>query len=199
MAETVAVSEVTRKRQGRRVLVFFFAICAAPIIASYLSYYVIKPSARTNYGTLIEPQRPVPLLQLQTLEGKPFDLSSLSGKWVMLSADGGKCGVPCATKLYEMRQLRLITGKDQERIERVWFITDNAPVDQAVLLAYPGTLMVRADAAALAAWLPAQDAIADHLYLVDPHQHLMMQFPRDPDPYQVKRDLTHLLAASEIG
>jgi hypothetical protein len=27
------------------------AVCAAPMIFSYLTYYVIKPTGRTNYGT----------------------------------------------------------------------------------------------------------------------------------------------------
>lgn len=190
---------IARKKRGRLVLGIFMLVCAAPIVASYVAYYVVKPTSRTNYGTLIEPQLPVPELGAVTLEGRPFDISSLAGKWIMISADAARCDVPCATKLFEMRQLRLIVGKDQDRIERVWFITDDGEVPAAVLAAYPGMVMLRCDPAMLARWLPAEDGIVNHLYLVDPHQHLMMRFPHDPDPYRVKRDLTKLLGASEIG
>ena len=35
-------------------------VCAAPVIASYFTYYVVRPEGRRNYGELIEPQRPFP-------------------------------------------------------------------------------------------------------------------------------------------
>ena len=43
-----------------RALYLLIAVTLAPILASYFAYYVMPPSGRTNYGTLIEPQRPVP-------------------------------------------------------------------------------------------------------------------------------------------
>jgi hypothetical protein len=39
----------------------------------------------------------------------------------------------------------------------------------------------------------------NHLYLIDPLGHLMMRFPKDPDPSKVKKDLSKLLRASAIG
>jgi hypothetical protein len=35
-------------------------VCAAPVIASYFTYYVVRPEGRRNYGELIDPQRPLP-------------------------------------------------------------------------------------------------------------------------------------------
>jgi hypothetical protein len=192
------VVDARARRNNRLVLLVFALICIAPVAASYLSYFVIKPEKRTNYGDLIE-QSPVPALKATTLDGKPFDLSSLAGSWVMLSVDQSSCETECAKKLYEMRQIRLTTGKDRDRVQTLWFVTDDASVPKLVLDAYPNTIMLRAEAAALAAWLPAATTPADHIYLIDPHQHLMMRFPHDPDPYKVKRDLTKLLNASEIG
>ena len=46
----------TVQRTGRWKLLMVLAVCAAPMIASYLTYYVIKPSGRTNYGALIDPR-----------------------------------------------------------------------------------------------------------------------------------------------
>ena len=42
-------------------LYLVIAICAAPVIASYYAYYFVRPDARSNYGALVEPQRPIPL------------------------------------------------------------------------------------------------------------------------------------------
>jgi hypothetical protein len=195
--------QVRVANSNRLILALFISVCAAPVLASYLFYFVIKPDKRTNYGDLIDPQRAVPTLDATTLDGKPYDLATLAGRWVMLSAVGAACPEVCAKKLSEMRQIRLTTGKDRDRVELVWFVTDTQSVPQLVLDAYPNVIMLRADPARLAAWLPGTSAPAssftDHLYMVDPHQHLMMRFPTDPDPYRVKRDLTKLLSASEIG
>ena len=44
------------RRSGRWKLFAVLLVCAAPMILSYLTYYVIKPTGRTNYGTLIDPR-----------------------------------------------------------------------------------------------------------------------------------------------
>jgi hypothetical protein len=60
-----------------RVLYLLLALTIAPVLASYIAYFVLPPSGRTNYGALIEPQRPVPALPLKTLDGADFDLRAL--------------------------------------------------------------------------------------------------------------------------
>ena len=53
----------------RLKLLGILAVCAAPVIASYLAYYVIKPGGRSNYGELIPglaagaAHHPIPLPQ----------------------------------------------------------------------------------------------------------------------------------------
>ena len=57
---------------------------------------------------------------------------------------------------------------------------------------------LRTSRAALAGWLqPASGrALADHLYLVDPHGGWMLRTPAEVDPARLKRDLDKLLRAS---
>ena len=188
---------------GRWKLFAIIAVCAAPVIASYLTYYVIKPSGRTNYGDIIESAlHSVPAdLATTTLDGTPLPLKNLEGKWIMLQVDSATCAEPCRTKLYDMRQLRLTQGRERDRIERVWLITDNAPVDTVLMRDYDGTRLLRADAGAVAKWLPtaAGTTDVDHLYLVDPLGRLMMRFPKNANPNKIKKDIGRLLAASSIG
>lgn len=177
-------------------------VCASPLVASYFTYYVIKPEKRNNYGTLIDQRaHPVPALAATTLAGKPAALDQFKGKWVMLMAAPGACLEPCRKQLFAMRQLRTMQGKEMERIERVWLITDSEPLDTIVIREYDGTHMLRADGQAVANWLPADPGTtaADHIYMIDPLGHLMMRFPKDPEPRKVHKDIYKLLKASSVG
>jgi cytochrome oxidase Cu insertion factor (SCO1/SenC/PrrC family) len=174
------------------------AVCAAPVIAAWLAYFVWPPASRSNYGELIDP-RPLPDPQLERVEGGAFRLSSLRGKWLLVQLDRGDCSEACRKKLLYMRQARLTQGKDMDRIERVWLVTGAAPVDPALLLEFEGTHVLRADTSGLPQQFPAARDPADHLYVVDPHGNLILRYPRDPDPKGLTRDLSRLLRASRIG
>ena len=189
---------------GRWKLLAVVAVCAFPIIASYVTYYIIKPSGRNNYGALIDPrQYPIPEAKLQVteLDGKASPLAQFKGKWVMLQTGPSDCQEACKQQLFAMQQLRLTQGKERERIERVWLITDPQPIDTIVMREYDGTNMLRVNGDALKAWLPVEQGGKpdDHLYLIDPLGNLMMRFPKDADPTKVKKDIAKLLKASAIG
>jgi hypothetical protein len=191
-----------KQAEGRWKLFAVMAICAFPLIASYFTYYVIKPQSHTNYGTLIDPRlHPMPQLGTTALDGKPLTLDAFKGKWIMLQINDSECLEPCKKKLFEMRQLRLMQGKDMDRIERVWLITDDKPIETILMREYDGMQMLRVKPEMLKAWLPAEQntTIADHIYLIDPLGNLMMRFPKDADPNKVKKDLAKLLKASSIG
>jgi cytochrome oxidase Cu insertion factor (SCO1/SenC/PrrC family) len=201
-AATAGSNPQRQRRIGRWKMLLVVLVCAAPMIASYLTYYVIKPEGRNNYGTLIDPREyPLPDLGATELDGDPASLANLKGKWLMVQVDGGDCNDACKKKLFTMRQLRLMQGKEMERIERVWLVNDKAPLETMLIREYDGMEMLRVDAAKLKAWLPvdAGTTLADHIYLIDPLGNLMMRFPRDPDPGKMKKDISKLLRASAIG
>jgi len=192
----------TARRRGRWKLLVVLLVCAAPIVASYFTYYVVKPAERTNYGTILDPrQHPIPAMMTTTLDGKPRTLNDLKGKWIMLRVGGGECSEECMRQLYAMRQWRIMQGKNMDRMERVWLITDNAPIDTVVMREYDGTEMLRAPAATVAKWLPVEPGATagDHIYMIDPLGNLMMRFPNQPEPGKVYKDIVKLLKASAIG
>ena len=189
-------------QRSRAKLLLVLAVCAAPVLASYLTYYFVRPEARNNYGELIEPQRTMPALHLKTLDGREYDAAALRGKWLMLMVGGGDCAKACEDRLYLMRQVRLTTGKDRDRVARVWLITDTTPLSTMLMREYDGTEMLRADPREVAAWLAIDGdarAVGEHLYMVDPLGNLMMRFPENADPNKTRKDLAKLLRASRIG
>lgn len=189
-------------QRSKTKLYLIIAICAAPLLFSYLSYYVIKPAGRTNYGTLLDPrQYPIPALHGNLQGGPAQELSAYRGKWIMLQVSHADCAPACQNALFAMRQLRLMQGKEMERIERVLLVPDTAPMETMLLREYDGLHILRVDAKALQAWLPADasSSIEDRLYLIDPLGNLMMRYQQNADPAKVKKDLAKLLAASGIG
>ena len=200
-----AIDPKRARKRGRWMLWLVLLVCASPMIASYFTYYVIKPEKRNNYGTLIDQRaHPVPAMATTTLDGRPQALEQFKGKWVMLMVGPGACPDSCRKQLFALRQLRLMQGKEADRIERVWLITDQEPLDTLIIREYDGTHMLRADAATVTRWLPADNGTtpADHVYLIDPLGHLMMRFPKDPQLQEVRKvykDINKLLKASAVG
>ena len=191
-----------QRRRGRWSMFAVLLVCAAPILASYLTYFFIKPEGRTNYGDLIDPrQYPIPAMASTSLDGRPVTLADYQGKWIMLKVGGSACDQKCQDMLFAMRQLRTMQGKDAERIERVWLITDNEPMETFMLRVNDGTRFVRAPADVVNKWLPLEQGgkVEEHIYLIDPLGHLMMRFPKDAEPSKVKKDMVKLLKASAIG
>ena len=183
-------------------MLLVMAVCAAPIIFSYLTYYVIRPQSASSFGELIEPQRDIPAITATDLKGQVIDLQSLRGQWLFVMVAGGVCDSECERMLYVQRQLHKSLGREKDRVERVWLVSDTAPVSDALVQALQGATVLRADGSALAMWLSpaAGHELKDHFYLVDPMGRWMMRFPSKQEgaeaPVKIKRDLERLLRAA---
>ena len=192
-----------RTALGRLKMLLVLLVCAAPVVASYLAYFVIRPEGRTNYSSLILPTRAMPAeLPLRALDGQAVKAASLRGQWLLVVVGPAGCDADCEKRLFMQRQMREMLGRDRERLDKVWLITDEgmpAPrLRQATQDSPVPVTTLRAPRERLAAWLrpePGQ-ALEDHLYLVDPMGEWMMRMPAQPDPSRVKRDLERVLRAA---
>ncbi len=200
LAEPVAAAQ-RRTTLGRARMLLVLLVCAAPVVASYFTYYVLRPEGRSNYGELIQPTRSMPALPLQTLDGQPRAAATLRGPWLLVVVGDSNCAAACEQRLYFQRQLREMLGRDRDRLEKIWFVTDGGTPSSALMQAtqvpVPVTTL-RVSREALAAWLApaAGQALEDHLFLVDPMGEWMMRLPPNPDPKKVKRDLDRVMRAS---
>jgi hypothetical protein len=193
-------------RRGRLQMLFLLLACAAPVIASYLAYYVFKPEGgKTNFGTLIQP--------VQDVNPAWFDVP-FKGKWTLLVArPAGECTIKnesCLEALFLMRQLRIAVGRESGRVQLIWVNTDGKPVDQEVLLAYDqktaGFQIVSLPAdpkskAEFDAWLN-RDGAGQKIQLIDPSPAKMMVFPVTNSPKEfgsIKKDLEKLLRLNRKG
>ena len=192
---------VTRTKHGRWKMLAVLLVCAAPVVASYFTYYVVRPSTIRSFGELINPQRPTPPLTAVTLDGQTAQLQALKGQWLLVSVAGGACDVMCQNHLYLQRQLRETLGKEKDRLDWVWLGTENRPLPEALKPAIKGATVLRLPADKLATWLEASKGhqLPEQLYLVDPMGNWMMRFPpgfNAESAMKAKRDIERVLRAS---
>lgn len=192
--------------RGRIQMLLLLLACAAPVIASYLAYYVFKPEGgKTNFGTLVQP--------VQDMNPAWFDIP-FDGKWTLLVArPAGECTIKnesCLEALFLMRQLRIAVGRESSRVQLVWVNTDGKAVDPEVLLAYdqktagfqivdlPVDPQLRAQ---FDVWLN-RDGAGQKIQLIDPSPAKMMIFPVSNSPKEfgsMKKDLEKLLRLNRKG
>jgi len=202
--DSAAINAQTRR--GRLQMLFLLLACAAPVIASYLAYYVFKPEGgKTNFGTLVQP--------VQEVNPAWFDIP-FNGKWTLLVArPAGECTIKnesCLEALFLMRQLRIAVGRESGRVQLVWVNTDGKPVDPEVLLAYDQktagfqVLSLPTDPklkAEFDAWLN-RDGAGQKIQLIDPSPAKMMVFPVTNSPKEfgsIKKDFEKLLRLNRKG
>jgi len=157
------------------------AVCAAPFVLGWLAYeYRWLSGQAGNYGELIAP-RPV-----------AGPLAPLKGKWVLVTFDAAACAAVCERKLYIVRQVRRALGKDMDRIERLWVLTDRGKPRPELIAALDGSQVASAQ-------LDFPGERTAYIYLVDPLGNLMMRFPGEADPSKMIKDLQRLLKYSSFG
>ena len=195
-----------RTRRGRLQMLFLLLACAAPVIASYFAYYVIKPEGgKTNFGVLVQPA--------QEANDAWFGVP-LKGKWTLLVArPAGDCQVKnqsCIEALFLMRQLRIAMGRESGRVQLLWVNVDGKPVDPEVALAYDEktagfrVLLLPTDPklkVEFQKWLDREGA-GQAIQLIDPSPAKMMYFPVTNSPKKfgsIKKDLEKLLRLNHKG
>jgi hypothetical protein len=193
-------------RRGRIQMLLLLFACALPVIASYFTFYVLKPEGgKTNYGRLVTPP--------EQAQSAWFNLP-LEGKWTLLVArPASECvsqNEACLQALFLMRQVRVALGKQSPRTQLVWVVTDGMPVDPEVRRAYDqdtaGFFIVNAptapaEKAQWTAWLNANNAPND-IQLLNPFGDKMMQFAVTSDPKEfagMRKDLEKLLKVNKAG
>jgi hypothetical protein len=195
-----------RTRRGRIQMLLLLLACASPVIASYFTYYVIKPAGgKTNFGTLVYPAQEFSPAWLDT---------STKGKWSLLIArPAGECKIKdekCIEALFLMRQVKVAMGREGGRLQLLWVNTDDQPVDPEVTRVYdeksagfkivslPSDPQQRAD---FEAWLNKEGA-GQQIQLIDPSPAKMMYFPVTNSPKEfagMKKDLEKLLKLNHKG
>jgi hypothetical protein len=203
MNNTSNISANAAAKNGSKApMLWVIAVCIAPMIAAYAVYYGMdwQPNTETtNYGELLTGQAELPTMpSATTLDGKPFTMKQVFKKWTFITVDSGECNESCAKRLFTHRQLKAITGRERERVARLWFVTDDAVIKPELLTAHPDLIVVRVKPQELQGLQASSgQTLAQHTWMIDPLGRPMMRYGAAPDPDKMKKDVSKLLYASK--
>jgi hypothetical protein len=185
-------------RSGRLQLGLIAAVFLGPLLLAAWLYYggaFMQPEARSNHGQLLEP-----ILNLtDTLPASELHQRQ-DGRWVLLFLAPGECGEDCRSGLYTIRQLRLMLGREMDRVARILLHADKAL--DTVFLANEHQGLITLEDRALSELLITKkpDGLAaGGYYLIDPQGNLVMYFPSGLAPREIVADIKRLLRLSRIG
>lgn len=148
----------------------------------------------TNHGELLKPPLELAKLKLTNKLDQPVTTQTLEGHWLMLLVVGEQCDSDCQRGLYNMRQIRMATGKDMNRIARAVVSPKsiNQAFGQLLVREYEGTWHFYANPSTLSLQTGS-------LYLVDPRGFVALRYPPNANPTNILKDLERLLKYSKGG
>lgn len=174
-----------------------------PIIGAFQLY--LHPhiwAFRTiNHGGLIQPLLKAQDLKLTTSDKITFLSRDWAGHWVLLYVQPApQCDASCQHTLYDMRQIRLALGKNQDKLLRVLLSVDQVSPTTLTLLqhAFVGTQSLTIRRSDLVRFLSGQSFSAaslnqGQLLVVDPSGYVMMHYPVEIAAKDILADLNRLL------
>lgn len=187
-------------RRGRLQFMLIAALFLGPLVVAMVLYYSDldwRPSGYSNHGALLLPVVNV----VEPLENDE-SAQALQGSWSLLyiSSDDCVADSDCRAQLYALRQIRLMLGKNMDRLQRV-LLHAGPSIDPGYLASEQGGLVLLRNAhlrSMLQSAYPAGNA-ANGYFLLDPLGNLVMYFPPDLNPRDIVSDIKHLLSLSHIG
>ena len=173
-------------------LVFFGPLIFATWM--YLSGQ-LQPAGRTNSGELLDP-----VVNLRDAVRDSPLLTTTDTPWRLLYVNEAGCEERCQAALYRLRQIRLMLGKDMDRVGRVFLHGDSLPDTVFFDEQHRGLITISDKGLGrLLEERRPKGLPPGGIYLVDPLDNLIMYFSPDVEPADMADDLKHLLDLSRLG
>ncbi len=197
------LSRPVRNRK-RLTLIALMALFLSPVIAAWLW----TPDTFRNRGELIDPPRPLVNVQMISADGNNVDLATLFGRWTYVFFVEAGCDESCKQLADAIERVRLSQGKNEKRV-RLMVVTlnpDSLSSLEEIRLIMPKIIVLGVSASKKKQllrqfMLQGGESMpqSGSVFLVDPMGNLMMNYPVNTDPTDLRKDISRLLRASRIG
>ncbi|PJE79583.1 hypothetical protein CI610_01453 [invertebrate metagenome] len=164
----------------------------------YFSGFAV-PQNRTNQGELLLPPPSLDDLSL-SYRGQLFSINDLEGRWAIITFGSTDCNSEaCQNALYQTRQVHTATGKETQRVIRI-FAAQKMPAPSLELMEqHPGISWLQANPYAVQQALNISQWPDNRFFIVDPLGNIVMAYGPEHSGGDLLKDLKKLLRISTIG
>jgi len=199
-------SSTPSKLKSRVTMVALFMVFFGPIFLAmflYSNLNIWSPAETMNHGELVLPTAPLEYLDLTDNDsGEPVTLETIKDQWTLIYVGKGDCDKACQANLIKVRQLRILLGRELDRVQYLFLELDESARDAANKLGQEHPRMMRAQVTSGMA-NKQSSAFGDNpvgvFYLIDPLGNLVLRYKKDYDAKGMLKDLRRLLKVSKIG
>lgn len=191
-------------------IIILFVIIPVGGFLFFINNTEVRPFGLANKGELILPIRPVPVLELQQLDGTVVSEDLFRQRWTLITLVKDHCDDICRHNLYLMRQVQIAQGLESEGRLRYLLLVKNLgqmAEFQAIQKEHPRLKIAVIPSAIeekvldlLAIQEQREDVVrAQRIYFSDPLGNLMMRYEPNVVGRGLILDLERLLKISQIG
>lgn len=207
-------------------LAFLLLIAFVPITMATFAFRAATESGgfgggTVNKGNFILPPADITDLGMSDADGAPMfssfeefvttlesDEDYEAQPWLMVYVNAGACDAACEERVFYLRQLHIVLGKNVERVRRYYLHADTAPIAQQTAAhfraEYPSMGIAYSSAQQLQQNLATKGvdidlATDDYVFFVDPVGNVMMYYDGSHTTEDIKTDLDRLLRHSSLG
>ncbi|MES2207417.1 MAG: hypothetical protein V4525_11585 [Pseudomonadota bacterium] len=185
-----------QKKSNKFTLWLIIGICVLPLLLSTLIWWMgWGPSSKTQGGELIT--APIQLQHCIQVTNDKMLPEGYQHKWLLLWRENPNSVTTTDNRVYLTQQLRLMQGKNRDRIARV-FVSEKA---YTIPTNGNDTVLTLKEKWCSDAKLAPNSHIPydQRVYVVDPIGNIMMVLDATNIPKNLHKDLTRLLSVSSIG
>lgn len=191
--------------KNERAGYYLIAVFVVPLLIAIIMYTYrehLPAIGSVSNGELIHPAQPIEILQLQMSNDVVFDNQQLASKWTYLVFQAHSCDLNCEASLFKLRQARVATGRDSNRVQTILvhpyeqtFDLEQAIHNRHQYLKIGGlkTLQIERQVQ------QPEQLESGYIYLIDPNGNLMMKYDHNASSKGLLKDIKKLLKISNIG
>ena len=192
-------------KKTQRAGFYLIAVFVGPLLVAIAMYSLrdhLPSLGSVSKGELIHPAQPISAFSLNTDDQSIFDFDHFNGKWTYILYQKQRCDLECEASLFKLRQARLATGRDSNRVQTILAYPKDQDftIEQTILtrnhLVKVGSL---AELQISKEVKQPEELKAGYVYLVDPNGNLMMKYDHMATSRGLLKDIKKLLKISNIG
>ncbi len=189
--------------KDKKILLLLAVVFVLPFTLAFVLHLLdIRPGGK-SFGQLVTPPIELTIPLFTTANGKDFSAEQWSKIWNIVMVEQADCDAACEQNIDKMDRVQRTLHKDKDRVQLVLMLKGNANAERVKQLEsqFAGLVVLPVQQDVQQAFAEQFTNIAPEgsIYLVDPLNNLMMQYPSDVEPKALRADVKKLLKNSWGG